>query len=855
MIEIITNGKKLELYDSTTLNIENNNALFASPDIEGDFSYSFEIPVDGNEIAIDFSHLPWKKGVCHTDCIVTVAGAFSLHGTLMLQKTNKDTVTAAIIISPYPDGFGERSMTKNTDESIVISQSLEAHKADWVSFLLSTITPEADIKFAPFINEDGYGSENEDYGFWKGRAVTKTVNPLYTDENGDAIESTDILFAQVNGKSFRLYDENSDQYVERNQLAYCPQLRLSRILDLWCRNAGYRFVNHIGEDLQGTFIQTTRSLDGTGAQYLGTSDGLSIKTNASICIQGNVNGYPTGRYYCNSFSYQGHSQDQYVHNGAVYLPTNGWWRLTLKISDVEYPSNYIALFEKKWSRWVMLAGAFLTGGGTLPVGGADLTALIVAKLGSTAHDFAQSKLYFRIYTGTHNIREIDEDGAGVVFAHDFRAAEAVCDINRCMDIRISDAHTDTALNFILYVKSDHGQYMLLDNARMDMLFTLTGEESQPGGMNIFRKSFSIPEVCPDITNSAFIKAIIDTFGMCYYVSNTTNEIEMVPYSLIRDSLSIDLTEYEIVGETEKNEPKKPRREFRLKPLTDEEYQDSLRLEDTDTDLPDPYENYERYILVKSTNTLYGSKTEEDDVNVWKAEWKEVSGNPDSLIVEGEDKGNEKTEPGVRIPHQRRVSGGDESLSRMMQVANFTIGSDMFNPNERGSDLIITQHRGLSEFNYIRNTDNNIYMALDLDSQTWVRISESDLNEHPEHYGASYMLEDTVETVKGKADLMLPVSGNGFALTSKGENSLGEKYKKPVLELQNQTEFTYKFRIPCETIQKIDSLIRPQHSSPQNQVRFFTVRNVKCVPKKIQFQIDHSDTSGTVLCQIEAVRAC
>ena len=49
MIRIFVKGKELVLNRNTTMTVELNNALFANADVEGDVSYTFTLPVDGNE--------------------------------------------------------------------------------------------------------------------------------------------------------------------------------------------------------------------------------------------------------------------------------------------------------------------------------------------------------------------------------------------------------------------------------------------------------------------------------------------------------------------------------------------------------------------------------------------------------------------------------------------------------------------------------------------------------------------------------------------------------------------------------------------------------------------------------------
>ena len=821
MIEIKANGRKLTLYSNTTLTLEANSTLFSSPDVEGDFSYPFELPIDGNETALDFAHLPWRAGRCRIPCTLSAGGVLNIKGELLLQKAESKSLTAAVIVTPYPEGFGKRKLTENTDEEIIVGHHPDTHKEEWRDFLKNSLDPEADIKFAPFFNDDGYGSENEDFGNWNGMKVLSVANPVFTDGQGELLQISFPFLARTECEKFTLKDNNDSEmkYWERNQLAMCPQIRMSRLLETWCNNAGYKLKDNLGTDLKDTFIQSTRSLDGTQAQYM--QDGTEIKTDATVLISGHYDNIPVAHYFLNSHG-------QHVANGAVTLPQTGWWQMTIK-GSFQWPSSYTGIDTANWSKWAKLAMAIATSGSFLPVGGMDLTALVLTYLGSSQYTFRNVNFTVALFERRNTeltLQQIDEE-EGVVWKKEFTAAAAAV-FEMTTNIRITQATAGLPLELIAYVKADgtHNggtRYWPL-NAELDMIrFKHRSSEPQPGGLNIWRKSFNIPELCPDTTNSALLKTVIDTFGMCHFASKAKECAEFVPYALIRNAKAIDLTEYELIKETETAEPEKPTRTFRLKPLKEESYAEKQRLPNVNKEknMPEPEDCAGRTILCEETNTLYKSEAVESGEDNWTAKWQELSGNPDKLEAKGEDTGEESLEPATAVPHMRwwmRDNNTGETYHH--GVANFTIGSDMYNPDERNSELIITQYRGAETI---------------------------------EHERRVIPLVAAYEAFTSVHDVMLPVYGKQFSLTAIGENSLGEKYIKPVLELKNNKELTYKLRVPYALMPAIDNLLRPQEENPQNQTRFIIIRNVRSIPKKITFQIENKDISGTVLCQIESVR--
>lgn len=768
MIRLSIAGKNVTTEHHLSLTFELNNALLSGDDVDGDFSYTFTIPVQGNEKVLEFGHLPQIKGVDAVPCTVHGSGDLGYNGLLVFQKIEYDKVHAALILNPYPSNFGQTLLNENQDEEIVISPSLSVHNIAWKRFLQRSIYNK-DVKFAPFFNETGYGSENDSYGYWHGIRRPRIVNAIFFDGDGNLVDSAVLPFSKTNNETFDLSD--GEDKIEDNQLAFCPQIRLARILKIWCNNAGYSFVNHLGKDLNETFLQSQRSLDGSMAQYGASS--LIIKTDADQWV---------GSYlWCNSFALEGHSQDAYVHDGKVWLQESGWWAIKF---SVEYRQN-------------------------------DTT------LGQAIPDY--SMVYVKAYVGDHNIHEI-HNGDGVILDQSFSKPQD-SHVHASKKIYVSSGLSNQGIRFAVYIKMKQNNTswpVKLQHVEMNITFHKLAADRIQTGFNIFRKSFSIPEMLPAISNSSFLKVLKETLGLCYFVSGKTKEIEFVPYISLLSAKSLDLSGYVLDRETETVIPKMKTQVFRLAPLTESSYDDSLRIQDFSGSFPSAYENHERFVLNTETNTLYHADVRENEQGVSVEEWSEWCGNPDTLKAgRGEEELHESAD--VKIPHQRFFGGGrirpsiDLTTIKTPQlpVAEFTIISDLYNCGEVPTDLILTQYRGF------RKRTNEANPSL------------------------PYIMNE----------VMLPVWGNDFALKARGTNSLGNKYVKPVLMLANEKSFIYKFRVPETLIPEIDRLLRPQHAEPENQVRFIMVDNIRTMPKTIRFQIDNSDDTGDVLCQIEAVQIC
>jgi len=793
MIRIFVKGQELALYRDTTMTVELNNALFASPDIEGDISFSFSLPIRGNEQALGFVHLTQADKPKRLPCSVYCYGGHKWNGELLIQKCVHESITAALIINPYPEDFASRMITKNEDGEIVISESKDSHDHDWEEFLKASVN-NRDVKFAPFFNEEGYGSANDNYGFWHGYSRNRIVNALFFTSNGELIDNSyESPFSKVHCEEYDVQiedDEETDEdesssYVETNQLAFCPQIRLARIMEIWCKNAGYTFINHLGDDLNKTYVQSQKSLDGSLSQYI--PNGLTINSETNGIMETN-----------GCFRYKLNEMDDgsFVTTQGDIRPTqSGWWELEL------IPTYTSQQYNDTLNHWA-----------NHEYSGNTLDSVV---LGYGFH--------IAVFYGNVNLQTITiSENVLKSWKCDMQPKKTTIYFNATM--------ATTGVRFVMWCKKKWGNGYAIQQVGLKWIINMhqLSHDTEMSGFNIFRNKFRIPETLPEVTNAAFLKTILETAGLCYFVSGKKRTIEIVPYSALKTSKNLDLTQYVLTRETETTQTDDKKQTFRLPPLKDDSFNEDLRLDDVEMQLPDEYNNHEHYILRTKTNTLYRAVKLEHETTNWQEEWQEHSGNPDKLEVGTGDE--ESHEPGVKIPHQRLWEKGSIQHNNIdiatgetpqLMVADFTICSDLYNQNEKPSDIILTQYRGFREREF---TTMNVVGPRD----------------------------EVVIYNPFKHELMLPVWNGEFSLTAKGANSLGERYVKPVLQLANHRVINYTLRLPEYMMQPVEDLLRPSSKEPGMQTRYIIVDNVKSVPKRITFQIDNT-IDKTVLCKIEAVK--
>jgi len=86
----------------------------------------------------------------------------------------------------------------------------------------------------------------------------------------------------------------------------------------------------------------------------------------------------------------------------------------------------------------------------------------------------------------------------------------------------------------------------------------------------------------------------------------------------------------------------------------------------------------------------------------------------------------------------------------------------------------------------------------------------------------------------------------------GENSVGERWVKPWLELLAGYErVKYRFSLPLSEFLQLWQLLKPQDLSAERQTRWLMVGNVKSLPIQITFQF--TEGANYVITDVEAAK--
>lgn len=797
MIEIKVNNKPLVLYRDTTISIEMNNSIFSSESIDGDIVYSFDIPIVGNEIALEFQHLPNTiKSKRFKACLLT-DGIEVSNGYLVVQKISKNSMSVGIICNTYPQGWSGKSIRDVVNIPIQISPEgadLALHKSSWLNFLMSTTQPDSNIKFGLIFNEENYGSSNENFGFWNGGSIPKLINRLYL-KNGNIVSHSDQPLIKVFNESHIFADA-----LETNQFAFCPQLRLKKLFQSVLESSGHKVEGSFFKDrnVSDVFLQSTTALDGDIFQFGNKEHNLCTyqpseddgRFSHPVYIYRNNYGDWFYEYEGNtqwntgSFDYRGKRIDTYpcweLFSSTPYLLLEGEGTyIPVSFGNIRFstPGNYtltfrisIPSFKRTGYQYAMPACVMLVDGQ-------------VNQQSDEAHILAKVE-----YDDVFNQTTLSGTFSLTVNQYDVSS-------NKTFHIRVAYIAGGT-------------QYRTLPTGLSSIYVSF---ESETGGTvtNVFCQHFNIGECLPHLKVGDFINIIRKTFGLAYFYDGANNSIEISTVKELMESKSIDLSEYLLIDETEMEIEEKAASVTLSSTLEEENPSDENIIPPVrrEKDLPDAYENINRYCYVEETNAYWKSTKNEDAESIWSYDWEKVCGNCNKMII-GNGDDIEEIELTTKIPTAKRYGIKDNAGNiSMIPDIPFSIESRMFG-NEEGKDIILLQYRGKETLNH--------------------------------RHGVF------------EFELMTPISNDGFNLTIDRENSIGCEYIKPWMNMYTAPEtHKYKFRMPTIKILDLAQLLKPQFVDPKIQTRWMIVNGERTMPKKITIQIDNNNGMGLV--EVESVK--
>lgn len=808
MIDILVNGKKVVLFKDTSFQLELNSSVFATDTIEGDVVYNFDLPVLGNEVVFDFAHEPYFESGKKYDCVVLVDGVQLVSGKMVIQKATRKVYSVGILANPFPDGFGDKSVRSIGGEEVVIARSYATREEDWKNFLQASLASDSDVKFGVFQDNKGYGDKNGSFALYgQGEEyeeltqLQRIVNRLLTEDGEVVDHHPGMPFAVLfNYYSVRrettqtsTYVSSSSHLVPHNVFCFCPQIRAVGSLRDVFSFAGYSVFGSAFSDaeLNKVYIQSLRALDGTVAQYAEYLDGAFF------------DGYDVRFSPDYSVVMQPSLSQQHIGT-YVYDPQYATAIDNLQNIDVVYFVRGSEHISRNSSGFIVFenSGYYrITFDVSVPMCDISIPLRILVYRGGPVRwegDDAGEELYRseEVWMPT------DGSSRRVSFVLHLAEGEGFW-----VKIFRTTPNYNGNLNYYMPVRCN-------SSIRIDAV-----DGSMDSDLNIYARSFVVSEYLPDVKVGEFVKNLKNSMGLMLFTDSQGRKVEI---STARDLLlagSLDLSDYELVRETSREVVEQSGYKFAFDKIgtdEDEDGDDLLvgnMLDDVDdiSDLPSAEENVGRVCYVRSRNAYYTTEWDVLDSGESSAVWVEKEGARRWLKV---GDGGTEVSPTAVVPgitgYLSLYRGNGSSV--MIPDIDQEIESDMFG-TEKGDKIILLMYRGHKTF----RSDANIL--------------------HVRTFG----FED-----------MCPFSSSGLQLTSTGDNSVGEEYIRPLLEMISKEDtFSYKFLLPINKVLEVMNLLKPQEAVASGQVRFVLVNNFRILPKKITFQIDNN--GGRYLCEVAGVR--
>lgn len=920
MLDIIVNGQRIAIERGTSIQVEFNSSIFSTDGIEGDVAYSFDVPAAPNDLIFESARFVYVQRRRKYACTILLAGTPIGNGNLYVTKATKDTYSCELAVNAFPDGWRDRKLRDNDyGDDIIISDNYANHKQNWLDFLQSTLAADSIVKFPLFLDEDYY-DDNEDFGFFEGFATypigpvknydktAKFVNRLsfYIDANNDP-HVTDAPIDDLNGQErveWRIFNKmnyiskaNSTGTIserkERNQFSFTPAIRLSFIFRKVMEASGYKICGNFitNADFLQLWHQSLQSMDGTYADYASeyafseltryedtrsysspsqTEIPFVLEPSERDCVELAVitNHQPTISYdrRCFKHLYPG------TYRYQITVRFNGGFFAQI------VPTNY--QYENSYSYTVMRLRVHCEDSDN-PVGfGCTPSSYTIRPLysdeypvGSYTPRSRKGVLYDEV--GYKKNDPIGTRAGGAFQAHKIGDTDiyevsvdfyADIDLDNVGKIYIIETEYITLPNVEHFIEQNNDWILAIGSpfghlaSELDCKITYSPETQSCE--NIYTNHLHYGDHMPDKTNSEFLSALCNLFGVALFCDSIEHKMELSLICDILKSKTINLTNFILTNETSIGSQEKKLYTYTIPPLISGGSIGKILPEITYRwEFNEAGLEYGNSVLVRSENKYMTSVKEGDSYLNWKFEWRDNGGNNEELAV-GENDDNEgetKVEVAVKIPHLDRMMHWDYGISRDDMIVDYGSHtshdtSDLFsrpidfpiisgrcgsflNDSDAEMDLILLRYRGWGVIPY------NFYVLWKIGQDNHIYIKN--FSEGDRYYERmSPVCYDNSNGIGNR------VPGND--LTATGEHSIGEVYVKPWLQLlSNYEKITYRFLLPPAKLLEVIRLFRPQNAAPENQVRWIFVENVRVLPIRMTFEI--VEGKDQILTEIECAK--
>lgn len=286
MITIKVGDTPLYIPKETTLVLEQHNNSFDIDNLTSDIIWTFDVPAAPNAIALNNAHFVYISNFKRYRCTIIFNGIVISNGYLFVQSVvNEKKISCGVVLDGLGEEFANRKLKDNNyGDDVVISQltdNLETHRANWLSFLYESLSDNSIYKFFLFTCESFY-KNNDAYGYHQDKWSTlqnehdektlwaKYVNRLITYRQPQQPAIKRILNqADSIEQGVKLFNTLGDNTDKLNGYAFAPAIRLDWLVEKVLANAGYRVTGDFltNEYVKKLYLQSMNAMDGDMTQF------------------------------------------------------------------------------------------------------------------------------------------------------------------------------------------------------------------------------------------------------------------------------------------------------------------------------------------------------------------------------------------------------------------------------------------------------------------------------------------------------------------------------------------------------------------------------------------------------------
>lgn len=884
MISISIAGTPLAIPADTSITMEQTAAWADIDNMSADIVWTFDLPAEPNEAVLGQANYTVVSQRRRYDCAVLWEGTPIADGQLYVQQADDERrLSVGITLNAFGPGWGSRPLSNDDyGDDITIATSYATHQQQWVQFLTDTLAPDSLVKFFLFYSEN-FARDNDDFGYHLGHLAHLAnsgaqdyaalfVNRLFTDEYGDIIDLDDTLDDVPNLQGLQLFNTYSAT-AAKNGFVFAPAIRLYHIIQHVIASAGLSVQGSFlaNGNVRNLFLQSLNTLDGDVFQYV---TGSYIRLVQGLAPASEPASHPLavplswGEDEYPSFSILSQSRYDTIRLSFQFAPD---------LSDLASDHPVSASFFEYYDDAIFLI--FAPVGTSIPssvyrIDNDHADARVCGDLVSTSDLLAQTGHTFNNpffitvrYEASDARWILSAADNGINVSHDY-PINSIISPNGMICVQLTSTPTlptdylDTLSqsvitgNIYLETLLDHGStdtrwYPCLVRGRVYRSSTGNGPYPEIGrvtlqnaplewisdievldasdivpaanALNIFSNTLRWRDHVPDMTNSEFLRAICQFFGLTLWTGGVDRTVQLDFFADIFKAAALDISPYVVA--TRKTTFEDKAYDVTIASLKDfDNIADSNILPTVDevSQLVKAQTRKGQHALVRNENAYRRSEKEDDSD---RYSWQPAGGNDTAIHVGSADAEPEEVQSDIKVPNMKWC---DQRSPKYLLQIDATGNSPLLDLSYSGKfEPILLQYRGRRR----------------------LVLQQTAADERPT-FTSEACIEDANPTnfnADGSTDT------SAISLTATGDRSVGEMWQRPRYQfLASSIECEFTLLLPVHMFLELHRLMQPQDGPMAKQTRWVAYKSQRYLPTKVSYEFGRGDTVKATITALRRV---